>query len=243
MWQRGPGQVPHMAGWAAGAEAGRTGGRLCLQRSWQCSQAAARGGSPEALRMLLPHPPPKLCAFTCAGAASRRPLSLCRPRLPAGQVKCKEEIWNMMNREWLEKQAAKKAAQASTQARAPLPRGAPSSGCGGGRRRHSRRAGSWCRLGLANRLLHAVSLWHDSQGCPATPLAGLSTRVATLLVGPPALCRRPRRRLLQSMRRLLRPPRLRGCSTSAGVVAPWAPRPRARRRGWRTCRPQSRRRR
>ncbi|KAL4445344.1 hypothetical protein ABPG77_011169 [Micractinium sp. CCAP 211/92] len=27
------------------------------------------------------------------------------------EVKCKEEIWNMMNREWLEKQAAKKAAQ------------------------------------------------------------------------------------------------------------------------------------
>lgn len=27
------------------------------------------------------------------------------------EVKCKEEIWNMMNRDWLEKQAAKKAAQ------------------------------------------------------------------------------------------------------------------------------------
>ncbi|KAL4428055.1 hypothetical protein ABPG75_002144 [Micractinium tetrahymenae] len=27
------------------------------------------------------------------------------------EVKCKEEIWNMMNREWLEKQAAKRAAQ------------------------------------------------------------------------------------------------------------------------------------
>lgn len=193
-------------------------------------------------------PLPDTAAAAAASVVFLTPCSLFGP--PSRQVKCKEEIWNMMNREWLEKQAAKKAAQASPRP-APGLAGRVALETGWRRARRRRRAGSapggrgasslltwprwlvWCPL--------ARRPAPPFRQAPHTPLAPTCTALPAQ--PPPACCRRPQTRLQRRTRRRPRRPRPQGCSTSVGVAALWAPRRRARSQGWRTCRPRSRRKR